>query len=299
LEKIFWSILPLLIITLLGVLIFRDQHDFTSFIFGGIFLFGAALPVISAFCNAARIAMMKKRVSQGRFCDLSEIKRLEAKFSKYVKTFMLTWTAGAITAGIIGISIVFFSKHLTQYPQPANLSPGSDTYTLLQVLQGTEFIAKILTVLSLPCIGVLILFSLFTKRHNVKKLRKSVIAAIIIFVLSTILLFLVEFIGARTIRREVRNYLQSATDKAQIFIDGKAVNNPAQILMVIRKLTPYAAHHSHAENRFELHIVDSDQNLTLQLGRDSQISHEYWIYYPSYDRNGIEIGRITTNIFDK
>ncbi len=301
LERIFWSILPLLITTLLGVFILRDAHDYhcMPLVALGVFLFGASLPMISAFCNGARIAIMKKRARQGSIYASSEIRRLEAKFSKYTKVFMINWTVGLIAAGAVGLSIMFSSKHLTQYPQPASLSPGSDTYALLQILHGTESIAKIVTISSLLCVGVLILVSLFTKILRANKPLKILIATIAIFVLSNIFMFVTEYISAWIIRGKVRNYLQAVTVNAQIYIDGKAVNNPAEILTAIRKFTPYVAHRSHDEGRFELHILNSDQHLTLQLGRDSRRPNEYWVFYPSMGRNGIEIGRITTNIFDK
>jgi hypothetical protein len=302
LERISWSILPLLIMTLLGVFILHGAHDYNlmSLVALGVFLFGAALPVFSAFCNNARIAVMKKRARQGSISASYEIRRLEAKFSKYFKAFMLTWIAGAITAAAIGLSIVFFSGHLTQYPQPASLSPGSDTYALLQILHGAESIAKIFAIFSLPSVGILFLVSLFKKTPRANKPIKILIVTIaIIFALSSIFIFMTGYISAGIIRGKVRNYLQDVTVNAQIYIDDKTVNNSAEILTAIRKFAPYAAHHSHDEGRFELHILDSGQHLTLQLGRDNRRPNEYWVFYPDMGRDGIEIGRITTNIFDK
>jgi len=123
--------------------------------------------------------------------------------------------------------------------------------------------------------------------------------AIACFILPIQSTFLIAAPMERMIRTETLKFLNSLSDNANVIINGKTVDNPSDVISRLQTLATIQAHHSHPTNRIRIQVLSSDYSLTLELGRDSDIPSEYWIFYPGYRHTQLnEIGRITTNIFD-
>jgi len=97
---------------------------------------------------------------------------------------------------------------------------------------------------------------------------------------------------------QILDQLAALKDDYQISINGRAAQNPSEILTALRKLDWLPAHHSSPTNRVSLQISGGSQ-VTLQLARDSSNPREYWVFDPKhYVTRHNEIGRIITPLFD-
>ncbi len=124
--------------------------------------------------------------------------------------------------------------------------------------------------------------------------------AIACFILPIELTFLIAAPMDRTIRKETLRFLNSLSDNANVIINGKTVDNPSDVISNLKSLAKMQAHHSHPTQRIRIKVLSSDYSLTLELGRDSDMPSEYWVFYPGYRHSRLnEIGRINTTIFDK
>jgi hypothetical protein len=124
--------------------------------------------------------------------------------------------------------------------------------------------------------------------------------AIACFILPIESTFIIAAPMDRTIMTETLRFLNSLSDNANVIINGKAVDNPSDVISKLKTLAKIQAHHSHPTQRIRIQVLNSDYSLTLELGRDSDIPSEYWVFYPGYRHSRLnEIGRINTTIFDK
>jgi hypothetical protein len=64
-------------------------------------------------------------------------------------------------------------------------------------------------------------------------------------------------------------------------------------------MEPFQAHHSHPTKRISVEVCAKSPRLLLSLGRDSDDTQEYWVFWPKYCVTTYnEIGRIRTPLFD-
>jgi len=67
----------------------------------------------------------------------------------------------------------------------------------------------------------------------------------------------------------------------------------------LRALRDAPAHHSHPTRGFRVILKTSRGPLALQLCRDSENPHEYWVFYPGfYSTKSNEVGRVFTAALD-
>ena len=109
---------------------------------------------------------------------------------------------------------------------------------------------------------------------------------------------LISFITS-VVRLQVLSFINSLPSQYTVFINGKLIQNAEEVLATLRTVAPITAHHSHPTSRLHIEVRTTSHCLQLELGRDSGISQEYWVFNPSYDVTALnEIGRITTSVFN-
>ena len=73
-----------------------------------------------------------------------------------------------------------------------------------------------------------------------------------------------------------------------------------KIVSALKQTSPALGHHSHPTIRVRVDINSERGNMTFELGRDSALPQEYWVFYPKYRvTSNYEIGRVTTPVFDQ
>jgi hypothetical protein len=98
---------------------------------------------------------------------------------------------------------------------------------------------------------------------------------------------------------QVMRTLESFRADYQVAVNGKAAQNPDQILAILKTLHWIFPHHSSPTRRVTLEISDPSHRLVLWACRDSSDPREYWVFYPKYLITAHnEVGRIVTPIFD-
>ena len=96
------------------------------------------------------------------------------------------------------------------------------------------------------------------------------------------------------IRARLSGELESVT------INDIPVGDADGLIAAVRDVHDTIAHHSHPTTRYRLSIKTSRGSLLLDLARDSQDPHEYWVFYPNFhSTNANEVGRVFTDAFDR
>jgi hypothetical protein len=125
------------------------------------------------------------------------------------------------------------------------------------------------------------------------------IFAVVCFVVPIQVSFMVGGSMKKTLRAEVIRFLKNITPEATVMVNGKTIQNSQNVISEMAKLTKLAAHHSHPTIRIHAEVIDENRRLRLELGRDSELPTEYWVFCPDYRFTKLnEIGRITTNFFN-
>jgi hypothetical protein len=103
-----------------------------------------------------------------------------------------------------------------------------------------------------------------------------------------------------TAKYDTLNFMNNLSNNYSILVEDQPVSDREQFLAALRTLSTLSAHHSHPTRRIHVRILDEQQELALELGRDSGRPQEYWVYRPdSRITNLNDIGRIVTPVFDK
>jgi hypothetical protein len=124
------------------------------------------------------------------------------------------------------------------------------------------------------------------------------IFAIVCFIAPLQVGFIFGGLIEKTLRAEVIRFVRNVSSDATVMVNGQIVMNSQNVVSEVAKLTKTAAHHSHPTTRIRVDLIDADRRLTLELGRDSELPNEYWVFCPEYRFTKMnEIGRITTDIF--
>jgi hypothetical protein len=122
----------------------------------------------------------------------------------------------------------------------------------------------------------------------------------VVFFVTASLVVLVTGSAATTVARQTAvSFLQQPPEQLHVLVNGRPVQNGDEIVLSLRAIASHSAHHSHPTTHIRVEIRHSQRNLVLELGRDSGIPREYWVFCPT---GGItssnEIGRITSPLFD-
>jgi hypothetical protein len=139
------------------------------------------------------------------------------------------------------------------------------------------------------------------RRVSYSSLRDQVsipMKAVLFFIVPILVAMAAADTSQHIARDQILDRLQALNGDYHISVNGKAADNPSEILATLKKLDWLPAHHSSPTKRISVQISDAAP-ITLELARDSGDPREYWVFYPKYyitKRN--EVGRIVTPMFD-
>ena len=123
--------------------------------------------------------------------------------------------------------------------------------------------------------------------------------SVLFFIAPIIVSMTISSFITSVVRSQVLAFLNSLPAQHGVFINGKPAQNPEVVLATLRTVAPLMAHHSHPTSTVRIEVQTKGKSLNLQLGRDSGVSQEYWVFYPGYPVTALnEIGRITTPVFN-
>ena len=83
------------------------------------------------------------------------------------------------------------------------------------------------------------------------------------------------------IREDIIEAISNIGTNAWVIVDGVIVKQPYKLFEDLMTMDKHRGHHSCPEMRIRLSITNSSQSITLDVGRDSEIPTEYWIFDPN------------------
>jgi hypothetical protein len=184
----------------------------------------------------------------------------------------------------------------------SSLIPGNNS-PILRILDAT-----FLLLFPVGICGMLIFIFIFgrfrSKSYSAKKNRKNPPAGLlymgILFSAAPVMLaFVISDVLIVKARGQVIDFLNDLDDRAVVRINDAPIEDPEGIVVELRKIAALKPHHSHSEGRIAVVLENGVSKLELELGRDSEIPNEYWVYYPKYlTTESNEVGRIISHRFD-
>jgi hypothetical protein len=125
------------------------------------------------------------------------------------------------------------------------------------------------------------------------------IKSVALFVIPILVAGATASVATTAARQAALSFLQHSPDQFHVYVNGRPVQNGDEVLLSLRGISKYWAHHSHPTTRIRVEIRDSQRNHVLELGRDSGIPREYWVFCPTGRiTSSNEIGRVTSPLFD-
>ena len=136
------------------------------------------------------------------------------------------------------------------------------------------------------------------------KRRRILSIVALLFPISIIVGWLVALISTSMAQFHARQFLDSASEKCVVTINGKGAENSSQILNALKTISDLPAHHSSPTRTLDVQLVDPPRHLWLWVARDSSNPHEYWLFAPSPSKLALraalkkDIGHVITSVFD-
>jgi len=306
LVYIFWRLFPFLAATFVfGWLLLYAEDDPTYwFMFVPIVMLNTFTFFVSAsYASLATYRKKQLNITDGARLSDPQLRKYEVNSSRWVKVTMLSW----ICTFLIGATIVMISIKIqrgewsiTEFSQPTVLSAGSQTHTLLNIIDIALQCLFTLPIFALVLAAIYIIRS-FMKKRGQEKATWNVLLFISIasFIISTLLIFVLGWTMESIVRKEVKNFITKVPADVIVKINGQQIKDSSDVIHELSRVAPLPAHHSHDTQRVRIDIISHDNCLTLEVGRDSQYDYEYWIFYPSLRHLKVnEIGKIRTSLFD-
>ena len=133
-----------------------------------------------------------------------------------------------------------------------------------------------------------------------KKRGPFPIKSTLFFIIPVALGFLTSSVSTSIAKNDVHHFLDSLSANYIVSIDGKPAENRDQILDSLKTFHGLMAHHSHPTHTLRVDISDPPRQLSLQVARDSEDPHEYWVFAASPSKIDVkaDIGHIKTSVFD-
>jgi hypothetical protein len=104
---------------------------------------------------------------------------------------------------------------------------------------------------------------------------------------------LIKSAALQEIKPKLSNNIEAVT------VNGNPYDSANGLIADLRAMHDIMAHHSHPTRGYQLILKTSGGPLSLQLCRDSDNPHEYWVFYPEYySTKSNEVGRVFTNALD-
>jgi len=316
-AKLFWKLLPLaLTVFLVGVVITsmwtEDQKPNPAVL---VVVPSTMIPILFPFfttlCIGIQGAIKAKRlgIPQSQCTSDVRMKSLYEKVLKWRNIMLASWIITFLSFISIPITLSITDRtykgiQLVNVGQPEILSQGSNTHSLLYFFDTIIHYLFLIPIVALILGAVVLTKSLFGKWWKSDRKAPTVwknvgYAAIAAFILPLIISFILSFTVEIIVRHEVKTWLENVSDDAIVSINNEVIQKPLTVIEELRKLAAMPAHHSYATKRIRVAITDNDQGLVIDLGRDSQLPQEYWVFYLGYRHTKVnEIGRITTSLFE-
>jgi hypothetical protein len=109
---------------------------------------------------------------------------------------------------------------------------------------------------------------------------------------------------ASIVAGDIHDFLNSLSPNCVISINSKPIQNSDEVLSTLKTFRSLLAHHSHPTHTIQVVISDPPRHLSLEVSRDSEDPHEYWVFVPSPLKLArrvdlkTDIGRIKTSVLD-
>lgn len=315
-AKLLWRLLPFGMTACVLAIILKVEWTNDPTTNSGLLIF---VPVVAVICFPfftvlshiiqGTIRAKQLHISQSQYTSDGRLKPFNEKAGKWVNITIATWVIGFLSFISIPITLSVIDRsdrgtRVVNEGQPQVLSAGSNTHELLSFLDTTMRCLFLIPIIALVLGAVLLIKSLLGKwwksdRKVPTGWKIFGYASIVAFVLPIIIIFILSFTMERIVRHEVKTWLENVSDDPIVSINNAVIRKPQTVIDELRKLAPRAAHHSRVTKRIRITIIDNDQGLVIDLGRDSQRPQEYWVFYLGYRHTRVnEIGRITTSLFD-
>jgi hypothetical protein len=82
-------------------------------------------------------------------------------------------------------------------------------------------------------------------------------------------------------------------------INGSNFQKVHEIVDALRNMHSTLGHHSHPTTNYEVSLLTAAGPLTLDLRRDSDDPHEYWVFYPGFFATRLQdVGHAFTSALD-
>jgi hypothetical protein len=137
-----------------------------------------------------------------------------------------------------------------------------------------------------------------------KKRGPFPIKSTLFFIVPVVLGFVTSWAATSIAEGDVRQFLDSLSPNYVILIGGRPTENRDEILATLKASRSLMAHHSHPTHTIHIQISDPPRRLSLQVARDSEDPHEYWVSIASPSRLAsrgdlkADIGHVQTSVFD-
>ena len=134
--------------------------------------------------------------------------------------------------------------------------------------------------------------------HKEKYASPAFIVGLIIFVGVIGAEFAVyDFVIREALNDEIKPQLAGKIES--VTVNGNPLDNSGPLITALREMHGTIGHHSHTTTRYRVVLTTSRGTLPLDLNRDSQDPHEYWVYYPSFHITKLkEVGHAFTDTLD-
>jgi len=304
-----WRIFPFLATAIIVGLMLRHAEndpnfrDYTTFYF--LFLPIVAIDVF-CFINVACYGVQSSRNPHNR--------RLAERFSIWAKITPLMWISTFLIVAAIAITSIYIGRgvwSITEISQPESLSVGTTKHTVLNILDLAIRVLFVIPLVALVFAAICLAKSLITKKTQReallakslitnKKQRKALYICILSFSVPILLIFVLGWRMRSVTRKEVKSFMAKTSPDSKLMIDGQQVKGSYRFISELSKVSPLAAHNSHATKRIRIDIESADDKLTLEVGQDNINSDEFWVFYPSFRHTRAnEIGRIRSSLFEE
>ena len=136
------------------------------------------------------------------------------------------------------------------------------------------------------------------------KRRRILPIVALLFPISIVVGWLVALTSTSMAQFHARQFLDSASDKCVVAINGKPAGNSSEILNALKTISDLPAHHSSPTRTLDVRLSDPPRHLWLSIARDSSDPHEYWVFAPSPSKLALrvalkkDIGHVITPAFD-
>jgi hypothetical protein len=142
-------------------------------------------------------------------------------------------------------------------------------------------------------------FSLPPRPTALQRWEKMPKKSITLFGGSIFLCLLISMVMSTIAQRSALDVLSALTGPHVVTVNGSAMANEGTIFADLKSVHTAMGHHSHPTKMFRVDVEAGGKTVEFNLGRDSQVPQEYWVYVPNPEGRGItEIGRIVTSALD-